>query len=80
VSFGTVLAGVVTLLGGAILLNRDASKGKAIAQIGLGVSVPHLLNKALALQAGRSVVEIRNNRRGGRIPTTVENSCPKKSC
>lgn len=51
-SFGTFLAGLVTVVGGAIILSPDASKEwKALAQIGVGVSLPHLLTKAFDLQA-----------------------------
>jgi hypothetical protein len=52
ISFGTFLAGVVTVVGGAIMLSPGASKEwKALAQIAVGVSLPHLLNKAFELQA-----------------------------
>jgi len=51
-SFGTFLAGLVTVVGGAIMLSPGASKEwKALAQIGVGVSLPHLLNQAFNLQA-----------------------------
>jgi len=50
-SFGTFLAGVVTVVGGVIMFDPKASKEeKAIAQMALGASVPFLLNKAFELQ------------------------------
>lgn len=51
-SFGTFLAGVVTIVGGVVLFDPKASKeAKAVAQMALGTSVPFLLNKAFDLQA-----------------------------
>ena len=51
-TFGTFLAGVVTLACGIVLFDPKASKeAKAVAQMALGASVPFLLNKAFELQA-----------------------------
>lgn len=51
-TFGTFLAGVVTIAGGIVLFDPKASKeAKAVAQMALGASVPFLLNKAFGLQA-----------------------------
>jgi len=51
-SFGTFLAGLVTVVGGAIMFDPKMSKeAKAVAQMALGASVPFLLNKAFDLRA-----------------------------
>ncbi|MGB6947094.1 MAG: hypothetical protein WBE37_32145 [Bryobacteraceae bacterium] len=51
-TFGTFLAGIVTIAGGIVLFDPKASKeAKAVAQMALGASVPFLLNKAFELQA-----------------------------
>lgn len=51
-SLGTFLALVVTGIGGVVLFNPNSSEEwKALAKIGLGVSVPHLLGKAFDLQS-----------------------------
>lgn len=51
-SFGTFLAGLATVVGGAVMFDPKASKeAKAIAQLALGTSVPFLLNKAFDRQA-----------------------------
>jgi hypothetical protein len=51
-SFGTFLAVLATVAGGAVLFDPKASKeAKAIAQMTLGVSGPFLLNQVFNLQA-----------------------------
>jgi len=51
-SFGTILAILATVAGGAVLFDPKASKeAKALAQMTLGVSGPFLLNQLFDLQA-----------------------------